>query len=92
MTRPPRGETIAEVQARMLGELLHLHATEPGAQFILVSHAEPVRAALLHLLGMSADGWRRIEIEPASISTVALDGTGGRILRLNMPAGVKVPA
>jgi probable phosphoglycerate mutase len=92
MTRPPRGETIAEAQARMLGEMLHLHATEPGAQFILVSHAETIRGALLHVLGLSADHWSRIEIEPASISTLALDETGGRLLRVNMPVSVKVPA
>jgi broad specificity phosphatase PhoE len=92
MTRPPRGETVAEVQSRMLGELLHIHATETGGQFILVSHAEPIRSLLLHILGMSADGWSRIEIEPASISTIALDTTGGRILTMNMPASVRVPA
>lgn len=92
MTRPPRGETVAEVQARMLAELLHIHATETGGQFVLVSHAEPIRAMLLHILGLSADCWNRIEIEPASISTMALDETGGRILRMNMPVMARVPA
>ena len=92
MTRPPRGETMAEVQARMLAELLHIHATEPGCQFIMVSHAEPIRAVLLHILGLSADQWSRIEIEPASVSTIALDETGGRILTMNMPLALRVPA
>lgn len=92
MARPPRGETIAEVQARMMAEMLHLHATDPGGEFILVSHAEPIRASLLHVLGLSADLWSRIEIEPASISTIVLDDTGGRILRMNMPLTVSVPA
>lgn len=92
MARAPRGETIAEVQARMLGELLHLHATAAGSQVVLVSHAEPIRALLLHILGLSADGWNRIEVEPAAISTVAFDETGGRILRLNTPVTVSVPA
>lgn len=92
MTRPPNGETIAELQARVLSELLHLHATVPGEQVVLVSHAEPIRAVLLHILGVSADHWNRIEIEPASISTIALDESGGRILRMNMPLTAKVPA
>lgn len=92
MARAPRGESIAEVQARMLAELLHLHATASGAQFILVSHAEPIRAMLLHVLGMSADCWSRIEIEPASITTIMLDDAGGRIQRMNMPVSVRVPA
>ena len=92
MARAPRGETIADVQARMLGELLHLHATAAGAQFVLVSHAEPIRATLLHILGLSADCWSRIEVEPAAISTVAIDEGGGRILRLNTPVALGVPA
>ena len=92
MARPPRGETMADVLARILGELLHLHATACGAQFVLVSHAEPIRALLLHVLGLSADSWSRIEIEAASISTVAMDDDGGRILRMNMPALMTVPA
>jgi len=92
MARAPRGETIAEVQARMLGEMLHLHATAPGTQLVLVSHAEPIRAMLLHILGLSADYWSRIEVEPAAISTVAIDESGGRILRLNAPVTVSVPA
>jgi probable phosphoglycerate mutase len=92
MARPPRGETITEVQSRMMGEMLHLHTTDPGGEFILVSHAEPIRASLLLVLGLSADLWSRIEIEPASISTIVLDETGGRILRMNMPLTVSVPA
>lgn len=92
MTRPPNGETIAEVQARMLAELLHLHRTVPGEQCILVSHAEPIRAVLLHLLGVGADNWSRIEVEPAGITTIVLDPSGGRVLRINAPASVKVTA
>lgn len=92
MTRPPNGETISEVQSRMLSELLHLHRTMPGEQFVLVSHAEPIRALLLHLLGMAVDNWCRIEIEPAAINTVVLDEAGGQVLRMNAPAMVKAIA
>lgn len=92
MTRPPNGETMAEVQARLLAELLHLHATAPGGQFILVSHAEPIRALLLHVLGVSVDNWNRLEIEPATISTIALGEAGGAVLRMNVAAVARVPA
>jgi broad specificity phosphatase PhoE len=40
MARPPRGETITEVQSRMMGEMLHLHATDPGWR---VHSREPCR-------------------------------------------------
>lgn len=92
MTRPPNGETIAEVQARVLAELLHLHRTVPGEQLVLVSHAEPIRALLLHLLGIGVDNWSRIEVDPATITTIALDDAGGRILRMNAPSSVRVAA
>lgn len=92
MARAPRGETIADVEARMLGELLHLHASVPGGQFILVSHAEPIRATLLRVLGLSPDLWSRIEVEPASISTILLDESGGRLIRMNAPLSESVSA
>ncbi|MFN4141895.1 histidine phosphatase family protein [Aestuariivirga sp.] len=84
--RPPGGESMAELAMRFLGEMLALHAAMRGAEIVLVSHAEPIRATLLTLRGLSADDWSRIDIEPASISTVALDAAGAHVLRVNAGA------
>jgi len=49
----------------------------------MVSHAEPIRAAVLHYCGLPLDDFARIAVEPASITTVLLRGRNGRIGRAN---------
>lgn len=83
-TRAPHGESIAEVQARMLAALLELaekHALQTIAVF---SHADAIRAALMHVLGIPADHIQRIDIQPASISVVRLQETFPIVLGVNL--------
>ena len=80
--RPPRGESMRELQRRVLEHLAALHAADPGGRFVLVSHAEVIRAAVLHCLDMPLDDFARIEIAPATISTIALDDGGPSLVAL----------
>ncbi|MEH3147121.1 MAG: histidine phosphatase family protein [Methylobacterium frigidaeris] len=86
-TRPPGGESMAEAQERIVGLLGAL--AEAGRAAILVGHGDVIRAALLHVLGLPLDAYHRIEVAPASISTIELSpGQGrvpgrGRVLSLN---------
>lgn len=82
--QPPGGETIAQVQARMAAEVSALAVAAPEEIFVLVSHAEPIRALLLHTLGAPADHWMRLDIAPASISTILFDGGEARIAAINI--------
>lgn len=66
----PGGEAAAAVQARIVGALERLRARHPSATIAVVSHADVIRAALLHYRGWSLDLFHRIEIAPASISMV----------------------
>jgi probable phosphoglycerate mutase len=68
----PSGEDITRVQARITAHLGRLARAFPAATIILVTHAEVIRAALLHYLGRSADRWQELSIEPASVSTLRL--------------------
>ena len=88
LTRPPNGELMREAQARVvyfIDELRGRHGDE--AAIVLVSHGDVIRSALLHYLGMPLDFWLRIEVGPASISTVEVRPWGPRVVRLNEPAG-----
>ncbi len=85
--QPPGGETIAQVQARMAAEISALAVAAPDDCFVLVSHAEPIRAFLLHILGAPADHWMRLDIAPASISTIRFDGGEARITAVNVCPG-----
>lgn len=81
--RPPGGESMGELQARVLGHLETLRTSHPHARIALVTHAEVIRAALLHYLALPLDDFLSVEVRPASVSTVRLDMGGAKIIALN---------
>ena len=81
--RPPQGESMAALQHRVWKHLQALNAAQAAGRIVLVSHAEGIRAVLLHCLGIGLDDFARIEVAPASISTVAIDASGPRVLAVN---------
>jgi broad specificity phosphatase PhoE len=83
---PPGGESIHEVQQRVLGLLHALGRSHPHECVALVSHAEVIRSALLALRGWSPNRWREIEIEPASVTRLRADGTPLRLTLEAQPA------
>lgn len=68
-SRPPGGESMAEARSRLLGHLRRMHDWMPGGCFVIVSHAEILRIALLHCLGRSFDEFASIEV-PLAGSTI----------------------
>jgi broad specificity phosphatase PhoE len=71
-TRAPGGELMLETQARMVRGLLDVvenHANETIAVF---SHADAIKSALMHFLGIPLDFHIRLEILPASVSVLDL--------------------
>jgi probable phosphomutase (TIGR03848 family) len=69
-TRAPGGEMMLQTQARMVRGLLDLveaHANETVAVF---SHADAIKSALMHFLGIPLDFHIRLEILPASVSVI----------------------
>jgi probable phosphoglycerate mutase len=83
LTRIPGGELMLEVQARAVAELVDLRARHPEEAVAVVSHGDVIRAALAHYLGIHLDLIQRLEISPASVSVVTLEGGGVRVLSVN---------
>lgn len=81
--RPPAGEAMHEAQARVTRWIATLPATHPDATVIAVSHADVIKGAILAYLDMSLDLHHRIEVAPASVSTLTLWPGGGRVRSLN---------
>ena len=81
--RPPGGELMLEVQRRTLDELALLRERHPDGRVLVVSHADTIRAALVHALGMPLDLFWRLEVDPASVSALRLDPASARVSRLN---------
>ena len=83
-TDVPEGESIHAVKTRIMGLLEHRQAV--GTPTVLVTHSDVIKVAVLSLLGASLDLHDRLEIEPASITTLDLWHGGGKLVRSNAGA------
>ena len=83
----PGGEGMLAAQARTGAALERLHAAHGGAEVVVVSHADIIKAALLHVLGAPLDHMGRLEIGPGSRSVVAWHDETARVLAANLPPG-----
>ena len=71
-TRAPGGELMLETQARMVRGLLNLVDTHTNEMVAVFSHADAIKGALMHFLGIPLDFHVRLEIVPASVSVLDL--------------------
>ena len=85
--RFPDGESFTELQARITGALARLVAQHPGRIVVAVSHADPIKAAVAHALGMPLDLFQRIVIGTASITAIAYGRTNATALTVNSVDG-----
>jgi broad specificity phosphatase PhoE len=85
---PPNGENMRRLQQRVVEHVEQLGRDRTDGTILIVSHAEPIRAALLHYAGIALDNFLSIEVDPASISTLSVDEAGIRIEQINQ----RVPA
>lgn len=79
LARPPEGESMREVQERIVLYLARLHAAYPGGRIALVSHAEVIRTAIMHCEGLSLDAYAEVKVPPAEIIEVVIDSEGARM-------------
>ncbi|MCL4767261.1 MAG: phosphoglycerate mutase family protein [Hyphomicrobiaceae bacterium] len=79
LARPPDGESMHEVEARIMRYLRHVHAIHPGGRIVLVSHAEVIRAAVMHCQGLSPDAFGDVRIAPAEVVALAVGDDGARM-------------
>jgi broad specificity phosphatase PhoE len=83
VNRPPGGESMLQAQARIVQAMADLRHAYGGQAVVLVSHGDVIKAALLYHLGLPIDAYGRFDIEPASVSTLAVGDWGSRLIRLN---------
>lgn len=85
--RFPDGESFTEMQARVTGTLGRLVAHHRGETIVAVFHADPIKAALAHALGIHLDLFQRLTIAPASVTAVAYRDQGPVVLTVNSVDG-----
>lgn len=79
----PGGETMREVQRRVVEAIMEMREQHPDEAVVVVSHGDVIRAALVFALGMPLDFYGRIEVATASLSTVRIDANGVRVIAVN---------
>jgi probable phosphoglycerate mutase len=67
---PPQGETMHDLQGRVLRGILSAVEAHPNQSVAIVSHAEPIRAAILHFRQISVNEFARVKVDPGSLTTV----------------------
>jgi probable phosphoglycerate mutase len=81
--RFPGGESMREMQARMISAVEHVVANHPGELVVIVSHADPIRAAVAHFSGVHLDLFQRLWVSPASCTVLAFGPFGAALVKLN---------
>ena len=81
--RFPNGETMRGAQTRIVNAVEALAQKHPGEMVALVFHADLIKMALAHYLGMHLDVFQRIVVSPASISTLQLGHSRPYIVSMN---------
>jgi len=81
--RFPGGETLGEVQQRAVAALAEVAERHRGSAVGVVTHGDVIRLALAHHAGIHLDLYRRLEVDPASVSAVTIDRGGSRVVRVN---------
>lgn len=69
----PNGETMRGVQVRVIEAIEDLVQKHPNQMIALVFHADLIKMAIAHFMGIHLDNFQRIVISPASVSTVMLN-------------------
>jgi probable phosphomutase (TIGR03848 family) len=81
--RFPRGESLAEMQGRMVTALEAVIADHPGEVVVVVSHADPIKAAIAHFTGLHLDLFQRLVVSPASVTILDLSPYGAALVKCN---------
>lgn len=79
----PGGETMYQMQARFISAVSQLVNKHPEQTIAVVGHADLIKAAIAHYLGVHFDLFQRIVVSTASITTVSFAPMGPRVICVN---------
>ncbi len=87
--RFPEGESFSEMQARIWSTLERLAKMHRNKTIVVVSHADPIKAAVTHAQGVPLDLFQRTVISPCSVSAIVLTNAAPVVLCVNSTGSLK---
>jgi broad specificity phosphatase PhoE/ribonuclease HI len=78
---PPGGESFAAVSRRVRSARDRLLRTYPGQTVVVVTHVVPIKSLLRLALNADQTSFRRIHLDPATVSVIDYYSTGTTIVR-----------
>jgi len=80
----PEGESFLETQTRIASCLDEIAASHKPKDIVaVVFHADPIKLAVAHYLGMPLDHFQRLACDTASVTVLYVSETGAHLLKLN---------
>lgn len=85
--RPPGGESMADVIARVGPAMERLAAAHPEGDVVVVSHGGAIRAAVAHAIGITADNALHLSVQNISLTRLERHEAAWRVVSVNEVPG-----
>jgi probable phosphoglycerate mutase len=80
----PGGETFLQVQQRVVNALDAIAVAYKKEMVAVVFHADPIKLAVAHYLGLPLDNFQRLTIHTGSVTVLKIDALAARLLAINL--------
>lgn len=81
--RPPGGESLVELQARVEGAIAAVAEEAARGDVVVVTHVSPMKAAVAWALGVGVETTWRMHVSQASITRIRTGGPGPALTSFN---------
>ncbi|MFL6131343.1 MAG: bifunctional RNase H/acid phosphatase [Nocardioidaceae bacterium] len=81
-TGPGGGESLREVEKRVLASLERVLSEHAGHTLLAVTHVTPIKVLVAHAMGAPLESVHRMELAPASVTVLSFYGDGRASLRM----------
>jgi phosphoserine phosphatase len=82
-SRPPGGEMVEDLQARVLTTFRQIIAAHEGQTLAIVTHGGALRAGMIGLLGLPLDAYHVFRVDNTALVELHLGGPHPRLVRCN---------
>jgi broad specificity phosphatase PhoE len=85
--KPDRGESVYDLAERVVPAVKEMVARHRGETVLIVTHVGPIRVLVAEALGMPVELYRRLRVDPASITVVDYGDLQNNLILMNFHAG-----